>query len=564
MIRDIKLIMAEKRLFRPNTSFVVFGVAAAILITTCSSVGSDGYLVLGKAFALRLIVLSCVIVVGFHLLGNLKVGDTDARPHGMKTDRILKDAAIILMCWIPWLIALYPANYLGDTIISIGWVFKTLEGSTGLIYDHNPVLTIYVFGAVALFGRFVIHNMPLAFFCFVILQSWMCSLALSLMANYARSKLCISAMAFRVTMIFICICPLFPIWNNYLSKDSMNAPFLVVWFVIFVEEVRTNGRIFENSKTRCIQFMVISLMVCLTKKLGAYVIFPPLVILLFRAIWQSRARRKQVGVASLALVTVIPAAIVFVLLPHVVFPLAGIALGERYESLAVPLQQTARYVIDHGDDVTDEEHEEIDALLGYQTLSERYVYWLADPVKSKITEPTDAYGPWLHAYVAEGLRHPLCYLESFVALEKGFGAEGSAIYVRTDSSDMGDFDSVGMSDAYVRTGLSQKMSELASNLYAWVSAMPAIDIAFQCSTYAVLLPAFLFGMTFSAKGKRRTALALCSLPVFLSCVGVWLSPISISFDGGRYLIPLIFLSPLMLLIPLSSGFREEPPVRETE
>jgi hypothetical protein len=71
-------------------------------------------------------------------------------------------------------------------------------------------------------------------------------------------------------------------------------------------------------------------------------------------------------------------------------------------------------------------------------------------------------------------------------------------------------------------------------------------------------------MTFSAKGKRRTALALCSLPVFLSCVGVWLSPISISFDGGRYLIPLIFLSPLMLLIPLSSGFREEPPVRETE
>ena len=53
----------------------------------------------------------------------------------------------------------------------------------------------------------------------------------------------------------------------------------------------------------------------------------------------------------------------------------------KQEILGTLFQQTAKYVIDHGEEVTKEEREAINVILDYDTLADRYSIFVQDPVK---------------------------------------------------------------------------------------------------------------------------------------------------------------------------------------
>ena len=76
--------------------------------------------------------------------------------------------------------------------------------------------------------------------------------------------------------------------------------------------------------------------------------------------------RKELGI-GLAL-------ILFLLfsINHIIFPYLKITPGSTKEMLSVPFQQTARYIKEYSDEVTEKEKEVIDRVLNYDTLSERY------------------------------------------------------------------------------------------------------------------------------------------------------------------------------------------------
>ncbi len=56
--------------------------------------------------------------------------------------------------------------------------------------------------------------------------------------------------------------------------------------------------------------------------------------------------------------------------------------GSIREALSLPFQQTARYITEYGDEVTDEEKKAIDAILDYDSLAEKYDPRISDPVKN--------------------------------------------------------------------------------------------------------------------------------------------------------------------------------------
>lgn len=71
-------------------------------------------------------------------------------------------------------------------------------------------------------------------------------------------------------------------------------------------------------------------------------------------------------------------------------PSLKITGGSVRESLSVPFQQTARYVRDYGDEVTEEVKEAIDSILRYDLLASKYNPNLSDPVKKLFNENSES------------------------------------------------------------------------------------------------------------------------------------------------------------------------------
>lgn len=68
----------------------------------------------------------------------------------------------------------------------------------------------------------------------------------------------------------------------------------------------------------------------------------------------------------------------------VLLPSLEIANTSVREMLSVPFQQTARYAKYYGDEISEEDKEIIDKVLGYDDLGERYEPDLSDKVKMNL------------------------------------------------------------------------------------------------------------------------------------------------------------------------------------
>lgn len=83
------------------------------------------------------------------------------------------------------------------------------------------------------------------------------------------------------------------------------------------------------------------------------------------------------------------------------------------EMFSLPFQQTARYVKEYGDEISEEEREIIAKVLDYDSLAEIYEPMTADPVKT--TYRSGSAGDltaYFKVWLKEFFRHPLCYVEA--------------------------------------------------------------------------------------------------------------------------------------------------------
>ena len=84
--------------------------------------------------------------------------------------------------------------------------------------------------------------------------------------------------------------------------------------------------------------------------------------------------------------------------------------------LSVPFQQTARYVKEYDNEVTDEEREIIDKVLKYDTLANRYVPERSDAVKNKYNKDatSEDLKNYFKVWFRQFFKHPNVYVEAFL------------------------------------------------------------------------------------------------------------------------------------------------------
>lgn len=450
---------------------------------------------------------------------------------------------LMFLFWLPTLIVLYPGTAINDTWGQLTqYLYAFYSGNKiqfEYIGDHHPVITTFIMGQIIVpIGRLT-GNMQIGFFIYVLLQSLLTCMTFSYSLVYMRKNLQIGPGFVLTAFLFYIFLPIFPCSAQTICKDSMSAIAFTLFTVLFLELLRSEGS-FLDSRRHLTYFVIICWAVCVTKKVSFYVVG----LSLLAAIPAIRRNRRK-----LCLILIISTLFMQFIWPMAMIHL-GITPGGKTEMLSLPYQMTARYVKEHPDDITEDEYAVIDNMLQYSNLAERYDAISADPVKGfafyeRFTGKE--YADYFKVWLAQGLRHPDSYINATLAMESGWFSF-SKYYPLLDMewhSQMNPelFSETCTERPAANANSARNYRKVLDALYNNILLRPL----FSYGLYAALLPAFVI-CTLMKKIKAANGRALiAAAPMFFSiALGCWLAPLSIHFEGRRYLYPVTYTVLIMI------------------
>lgn len=468
---------------------------------------------------------------------------------------------IIVICWLPWLVAHLPGAFDDDTVWQLV-IWRLPE----IWNDHHPFFTTVLFGAFLDLGR-ALGSQAWGLVIFSAIQVLLTAASFSCLFCYLK-RFSMPKWLFVACFVLVCILPPFASYAGEMVKESVFCWPWLLFCILFVEAVRTRGAVLQRPLV-VVAMIAFALLMALSKKTGIYLACLPLCVLVF-IVHGAKCRGK------VALVLAVP--IVCLMLWQVVLlPAWGVQSGETIERYAIPLQQTARCVTVCGDDVSVEERETIDAVVPYDELSGLYDPIQADRVKEQNRRPSDEQlNAYLKVWVSMGFRHPLVYLEAACDNSMELYNPLFAIDTKNDMSewflnDTGTSFAGFYRDAVIEQGheagdtrsddeifddfVSSNTEGLVSspalsgfrgvmNGYEWVvehSPLLLVD-SFTFMVIWVPLSMLCFGLRKKVRPKR---FAFCLVPSLVLYLTLIVSPVIIS----RYCIVAAFIFPLVLGLP---------------
>lgn len=452
-------------------------------------------------------------------------------------------ALIMFILWLPVLISLYPGTSINDTWGQFTqFVYTFYSGDTiqfQYLGDHHPVLTTFIMGQLIVPLANAIDNLQIAFFVYVLLQSFITCLAFSYSLIYMYRKLQVGSGFVLIAFLIYSFLPIFPGSAQIIAKDSLNAWIFVFFTVSFVEIVRTKGECLDSAYQRDL-FILLAWALCATKKVSFYVVALSMLLLLPFI----KKNRKKLGAI------LITGVILFQFVWPAVMNSVGITPSGKTEMLSIPYQMTARYVKEHPDDITPDEYAVIDKMLYMGDLADRYDPVSADPVKGfafyERFESSD-YVDYIKVWASQGLRHPGSYWNALLAMESGWFS-WTKYYPLMDMNWHNQLNTNIFSEAStVRPERIGKMAAGYQGMLDKAYKIPVIGILFTYGLYASLIPAFVIATLLTKRKKQGIHAWIAAMPMFFSlALGCWLAPVSIHFEGRRYLFPITYTALILI------------------
>ncbi len=406
---------------------------------------------------------------------------------------------IMLALWSPWMIAYFPAplnvdlyhqiyQFFPDAqnyIIPFGGYEHNVAVDAWLV-DHHPFFTTIIYGSFGWISEQLTGNWEAGIFACSLLHAIGFTVAYSTSIAFLKECGCSKGLCLAM-WLFFALMPFVVVWSISLTKDSTFTLFFIGYLMMIFNTYRTRGEMLSRPRN-IVLFVLCSLALCLTKKTGVYVVVAVSLALAWRfrrkKIRKEKIEKEASDVCNAAededaeafagedaacyvseSVSASPhehagaqtgsgakrwqhpsivflgtgascAIVMFLLIPLLLFPALNIHPGGKQEMLGLPFQQTARYVIDHGDEITSEEQRAISKVLDYKELAGSYRPRVHDYVKflydqEATTQDLIAY---LQAYFSMGLKHPETYFDAFMATATFYTSFETPVYITLTSS----------------------------------------------------------------------------------------------------------------------------------
>lgn len=514
----------------------------------------------------RLIVYTCIIAFILIILFEILVAAVSYLPQASHTSNskrtickhdkykeIALFALLILLCWLPYLIALYPGIVYSDTSGQLCQFFGNppeygpycIEPGS-LFSDHHPIFCTIIFGSLVQIG--VAFNSPNAgFFVLVALQSLFMALSISY-SIWKMKQWGVHKLVRRLALFFYALFPLFPFLAASPTKDTLFSTVFLLYICWSIDAARNGLR--NLSKKDILMLALLAMLLVLTKKTGAYV----LLLTVIGLVIAHKGQSFRIALACLpALLTV------FIVLPTLVFPIFKISPGSKNEMLGVLYQQSARYALDNPTDITPSEYAVLNSLFKYEELQYRYDASIVDYINHdsmRVINP-DLHNvlSYLTVYIRQGIRHPESYVRAYLDLERGWFNLDQR-YTAWMSYGMIQQPGNGIPNI-TRPDYMIPYAEKALSFANMLKEMPLVSLLFIPGIYTTYIPWLCLLALLTARSDHRELSfpsALPFVPLFASIPFLLISPVSDVANNAealRYSLPFLYTAPLMLSFILS-------------
>lgn len=457
---------------------------------------------------------------------------------GWNTKAIGAGALGMAVCWLPYLILLYPGVYWSDTSRQLVMYYGGEP-----VMDQHPFLDTYLFGWFADLGQVIFANRIVGLYTLILIQAVIMIVLLSLTVSYLKR---IGAPHWFCWLIYgiVSLFPLFPIMFSSLAKDTVNAIFVVPFMIMIAEIVHSEG-----TRLRSLRFVVLlavdSLLMCMTKKTCVYIVIATLLILCIMKLGRM-ARLKLVGLA--ASITVI----MFVLIPQFLFPALNIEPGGKQEMVPFVAQQLAHDLKYNGDSFSDADRKIIDGFFEYdsEAMGQRYEPFQADAVKGNFSRDESSLIDVLGLWLRKTTEHPIGHVEAWTAIAQGwisFRSKGGQPGYLVPYFSSNWFDERVIE--YVQWPEETVLNHAVQTVYETVESVPIVNSLFFRGTWATVIPFFLCFMACGMPRREREKAWLMLVPLIASMATLFVA--GVSGTGGE---PTRYVFTSMVMIPIVFGF----------
>ena len=444
----------------------------------------------------------------------------------------------IALCWLPYWAVFFPGSLPWDGVRSMNQFI-----TDAALENHHPVLMNALYAGLMSLGR-AIRSDNLGLALIVGFQYAVCAVAFALVIC-ETVQLKAPRWITWCALAFFCLCPAWGAFAQAAFKDTLFNGVFCLYIVAFSQVVR--GAVGKGvSHGAWIRFGAASLLLCFVRNNGVYLAVAAAAIL---AVWMFVRSRRDLRIplqaAAPALAVLVLVAVAWLGATRVLYPACGVDVREDKETLSIPLQQTARYLVESPDDVTQSEHDAIDAVVPIDTLATLYNPDLSDPVKESMRNAkgnmtADERSAYFSAWAAMGLRHPGIYLRATVANTYAYFYPFVIIGQNMDRPVFPLYQQglpINKTFDVSYVGPQGAREALTNVLNAWLE-MPVVSIIFSPAPYVL---AFLLALAYAVSRRRAPALVL-AVPFAMLLLTVLAGPLN---GHLRYVLPLAAALPVL-------------------
>ena len=426
-------------------------------------------------------------------------------------------ALILFFCWLPWLLANYPGSFCSDSTNQLEQFFGAFPWST-----HHPPLSSVFMGLCVSLGDAVLDRNFGAFLS-LLFQSAIAATAFS----YMLALLYRSGLSRRLWTVFVLFFAT-PFWGCFVQWFEKDLSYAIV-FALLMTFLFTAVKEQRCSRSDALRIFAAALLALLLRKTALYELLPAMLII---GLWLKKAHRLRLCAATLA------ALLLCSCVNNVLYPALGFNIGSSAEALSIPFQQTARYVNEFPDEVTEAERAAIDAVLVYDEL-DQYKPEISDPIKINYRENGEAMPEYIRHWFSMLLKHPLCYFEAGFMLSYGYlapvapnlDAYISSVYTR------------GVTELGIYRVFDQFPTKLLDSIREMFIQFPLTNLLCTAGLYTWILMACFVQLL----RKKKYSELLLFIPGIMNILICIASPLSCS---TRYELPLIASIPLIVGVTL--------------
>ena len=392
---------------RPRQLLVLSGVFSVLFIY-CRSIMElgDGSFIFANSYQLLLflfcfcgywLLFHLVLRWVFSLLQNLSIDDGKIE----STKKLWLISFIVLFSlWLPWIFASYPATFCSDSLYQLREFFGLRPWTT-----NSVPLSTAIMGLCVSLGELLV-NRNFGVFIYIVMQSVAGAAVFAYLLVTIRRMGCGKGI-YIGALLFYGAYPLMGAYAQWFEKDFLYVIFFALSMTLLVTVLWTRA----CSVKRAVFITLSVVLTSLLRNNGKFELLPFFFALCF-VLKASDKKRLMVSLASVLL-------IVFSV-NGILYPALGVVKIPASESLSIPFQQTARYVKFLPEEVTPEQKAAIAAVLDYDGMAEDYKPNISDPIKAKYHGDSESLKEYFKAWLAMGVRHPIVYMDAFVAQAYGY------------------------------------------------------------------------------------------------------------------------------------------------